>query len=237
MLVAAAVCPAPPMLVPEVAAGAAPELDSLREACAEAVEGLAASGAERLVVVGPVEEDGSGMHDQGAVGSFHAFGVDLEVTLGPPMETAPARPLPPALAIGAWLLRESGWSAGPCQGLGVGEPFDPSECVRVGHDLAAAKERLALLVMGDGSACRTVKAPGYFDERAAAFDGTVAAALATADTAALIGLDARLASELMALGRAPWQVLAGAAEGAGLKGRLLREEAPYGVGYFVALWS
>ena len=35
--------------------------------------------------------------------------------------------------------------------------------------------------MGDGSACRTLKAPGYLDERAAAFDAEVARALGAAD--------------------------------------------------------
>jgi hypothetical protein len=32
-------------------------------------------------------------------------------------------------------------------------------------------------------------------------------------------------------------MLAGAAEGAGLNGTLLYDAAPYGVGYFVAIWS
>ena len=65
-----------------------------------------------------------------------------------------------------------------------------------------------------------------------------ARALGSADTAALGALDAGLARELKACGRAPWQVLAGAAEGdAGLSGALLHEDAPYGVGYVVATWS
>jgi aromatic ring-opening dioxygenase LigB subunit len=96
---------------------------------------------------------------------------------------------------------------------------------------------VGLLVMGDGSACRSEKAPGYLDERAAAFDASVAAALAAADTAALTTLDEGLAAELRAVGRASWQVLAGAAEGTGLTGTLLYEGAPFGVGYFVATWS
>ncbi|CAM5334171.1 putative protein OS=Streptomyces albaduncus OX=68172 GN=FHS32_006126 PE=4 SV=1 [Streptomyces griseoloalbus] len=92
--------------------------------------------------------------------------------------------------------------------------------------------------MGDGSACRTLKAPGYLDERAEPFDAEIARALGTADTAALRALDAGLARELKVSGRAPWQVLAGAAEGAaGLSGALLHEDAPYGVGYMVATWS
>jgi hypothetical protein len=96
---------------------------------------------------------------------------------------------------------------------------------------------VALLVMGDASACRTLKAPGYLDERAVPFDREAARALGAADIAALKALDAGLARELKAAGRAPWQVLAGAAETAGLSGTLLYEDAPYGVGYVVAAWS
>ncbi|GAB3872605.1 hypothetical protein GCM10027610_138320 [Dactylosporangium cerinum] len=49
-LAAAAVCPHPPMLVPEVAAGAAGELDDLRAACRAAVAHL--DTADVLIVVG-----------------------------------------------------------------------------------------------------------------------------------------------------------------------------------------
>ncbi|KOU08549.1 hypothetical protein ADK86_03890 [Streptomyces sp. NRRL F-5755] len=236
MLVAAAVCPCPPILVPEVASGAAPELDGLRAAALDAVGVLAAARPDRLVVVGPAEQAGRGPHGQGAVGSFRGFGVDLDVSLGA-SETPPERPLPPSLSVGAWLLARTDWADAPVEGLGVGEPLAGDRCAQVGREIAASAERVALLVMGDGSACRTVKAPGYYDERAEDFDAAVARALGTADTEALAGLDAELASELKASGRVCWQVLAGAAEGAGLRGELLREEAPYGVGYFVAAWS
>ncbi|CAM5602870.1 MULTISPECIES: class III extradiol dioxygenase subunit B-like domain-containing protein [Streptomyces] len=236
MLVAAAVCPCPPVLVPEVASGAAPELDGLRAAALDAVGVLAAARPDRLVVVGPAEQAGRGPHGQGAVGSFRGFGVDLDVSLGA-SETPPERPLPPSLSVGAWLLARTDWADAPVEGLGVGEPLAADRCAQVGREIAASAKRVALLVMGDGSACRTVKAPGYYDERAEDFDAAVARALGAADTEALAGLDAELASELKASGRVCWQVLAGAAEGAGLRGELLREEAPYGVGYFVAAWS
>ncbi|NEE35811.1 hypothetical protein G3M53_61660, partial [Streptomyces sp. SID7982] len=62
-------------------------------------------------------------------------------------------------------------------------------------------------------------------------------ALGSADLDAIAALDATLAHELKAAGRAPWQLLAGAARDAGLAGRLLYEDAPYGVGYIVAAWS
>jgi hypothetical protein len=54
---------------------------------------------------------------------------------------------------------------------------------------------------------------------------------------ALTALDPEQARELLVVGRAPWQVLAGAAQGAGLEGELLYDAAPYGVGYFVAAWT
>ncbi|ATL30933.1 class III extradiol dioxygenase subunit B-like domain-containing protein [Streptomyces formicae] len=243
MLVAAAVCPCPPLLVPEVAAGAAPELDAARAACTDAIGVLAAARPDRLVVVGPAEQAGRGPYPQGARGSFRGFGVDLDVRLGSADADVDVpggdadRELPPSLAVAAWLLGRTRWSTAPLEGLGVGEPLAAERCIQVGGDIAARADRVALLVMGDASACRTLKAPGYLDERAAGFDAAVGKALGAADVAALKALDAELAYELKAAGRAPWQVLAGAADGAGLSGELLYEDAPYGVGYVVAAWS
>ncbi|MET7983921.1 class III extradiol dioxygenase subunit B-like domain-containing protein [Streptomyces sp. NPDC005281] len=255
MLVAAAVCPCPPLLVPEVAAGAAPELDAARAACMDALGVLAASRPDLLVVVGPAGESGRGPHPEGTRGSFSGFGVDLDVWLGCPdadgvtsdrdgaegadgmSPASPGRELPSSLAVAAWLLERTGWSDAPVEGLGVGEGLEAERCVLAGEQLGGRAARVALLVMGDAGACRTLKAPGYLDERAADFDAEVARALGAADVAALKALDASLAYELKAAGRAPWQVLAGAAEGAGLGGALLYDDAPYGVGYLVAAWS
>ncbi|MFG3155091.1 class III extradiol dioxygenase subunit B-like domain-containing protein [Streptomyces sp. NPDC048219] len=245
MLVAAAVCPCPPLLVPEVAAGAAPELDAARAACADALGVLAAARPDRLVVVGPAPEAGPETYPAGTRGSFRGFGVELDVCLGPdeasdevPDGTArPGAELPYGLAVGAWLLRRTGWADAPVEGLGVGEHLPAERCAALGRDAAARAPRVALLVLGDASACRTLKAPGYLDERAAPFDAAAGRALGTADVAALAALDAGLARELKVSGRAPWQVLAGAAEGTALTGALLYEDAPYGVGYVAAVWS
>ncbi|MFE1248885.1 class III extradiol dioxygenase subunit B-like domain-containing protein [Streptomyces sp. NPDC058766] len=237
MLVAAAVCPCPPLLVPEIAAGAASKLDAARAACSDALGVLAAARPGRLVVVGPVAGSGQEAYPQGSPGSFEGFGVDLGVRLGPALAADAGRPLPGSLAVAAWLLERTAWSDAPLEGLGVGERLPPEQCVRTGRDLVARDERVALLVMGDASACRTLKAPGYLDERAAPFDAEAARALAAVDLPALTAMDTGLAGELKVSGRAPWQVLAGAAEGADLGGSLLYEDAPYGVGYIVATWS
>jgi len=60
------------------------------------------------------------------------------------------------------------------------------------------------------------------------------------DFAALLALDAGLAVDLLAAGRASWQVLGGlisadtAATGRWWTGDLIADVAPYGVGYLVA---
>ncbi len=253
MLVAAAVCPCPPLLVPEVASGAAPELDAARAACATALGVLATALPDRLVIVGPAGASGDGAHleataprteepvsyPEGTPGSFRGFGVDVDVRLGcgEPDTRAPGAELPSSLAVAAWLLDCTEWADVPVEGIGVRQDLTAERCVRAGREAAARSERVALLVMGDASACRTLKAPGYLDERAAGFDAEVARALGAADTAALKALDAGLARELKVSGRAPWQLLAGAAEGTDLSGSLLYDDAPYGVGYLVATWS
>lgn len=240
MLVAAAVCPCPPLLLPQLAAGAAPEMEVARAACTDALGVLAAARPDLLVVVGPAEENGT--YPEGAGGSFRGFGVDVDVRLGraedaPTAQETSGRPLPTSLAVAAWLLERTGWLDAPIEGLGVADPLPVERCVDIGRDVAARAPRVALLVMGDASACRTLKAPGYLDERAAPFDASVARALGEADVTALKTLDVDLARELKVAGRAPWQILAGAGEDAGLSGALLYEEAPYGVGYLVATWS
>ncbi|KJK58299.1 class III extradiol dioxygenase subunit B-like domain-containing protein [Saccharothrix sp. ST-888] len=231
MLVAAAVCPCPPLLVPEVAAGAAPELESLRTACAEAVRELLDSGAELIVVVGTGPQ--AEVWTEGGAGSFRRYGVDLAVRL--PSGGVEGPQLAPSLTLGAWLLTEA--RAGlPTHACAVPTDAPPARMLGLGKGLAELADRVGLLVLGDGSACRSVKAPGYLDERAEDFDAACARALGAADTEALAALDPVLAAELLADGRAPWQVLAGAAQGAGLGGRLRYAEAPYGVGYYVASW-
>ncbi|MFI2303553.1 class III extradiol dioxygenase subunit B-like domain-containing protein [Actinacidiphila glaucinigra] len=231
MLVAAAVCPCPPLLVPDVASGAAPELDPLRTACADALAVPAAARPDLLVVVGPA--DSAHVWEGGGTGSLRPYGVNLAVRLG---DGGDPEPLAPSLTLAAWLLNRAG-STAPLHAAGVPVSAPAARMLELGRGLAELADRVALLVMGDGSTCRTLKAPGYLDERAEPFDASVARALAAADTKALSDLDVPLATELGAAGRAPWQVLAGAADGAGLSGDLLYDQAPYGVGYFVAAWS
>jgi hypothetical protein len=232
VLLAAAVCPYPPVIVPEVAAGAARELDALRACCDAAVRRLIELRPELVVAVGPGPE-GSGVreYDSKARGSLVPYGVDLAI--GP--SHTPRALLPLSLTVGAWLLQRSGWT-GDRRFVAVGADLEPEACRAVGERLVTLADRVALLVLGDGSARRTEGGPGHLDARAAEYDAAIRGALELGDAGTLADLDPRLAADLLVGGRPAWQVLAGAAGDAQVEARVLADEAPYGVGYFVATW-
>jgi hypothetical protein len=231
VLVGAAVCPHPPLLVPGVGAGASGELDGLRLACDAAVRDLLTTDPTLVVVVGgaPVV----GPYADGAWGSLAGFGVRVPVGSGAGEPT-----LPLSLTLGRWLVDRADGQAGSQPLLfGVEPDAGTDRCLALGEALAGRADRVALLVMGDGSARRSVKGPGGLHPDAEPFDTAVAAALAAGDPDALVALDPARAADLLAAGRAPWQVLAGAARGGSWNGAVTWTGSPYGVTYLVATWT
>lgn len=210
-VVAVAVCPHPPMLVPQIASGAGSDLADLRRACDEAVTALLDARPDRVVVLGTGVLVGD--RDESGGGSFAPYGVDLHVG-------GAGSDLPLSLGVGAWLLDRAGWT-GP-RTYSTGTPD--------------AGGRVAVLVMADGSAKRSTSAPGFLDERAEAYDAQIATALATGDAATLAGLDLALGDELWAAGTPALRALGGMTKGADIVARLRVDVAPFGVGYWVADW-
>jgi hypothetical protein len=237
VLVAAAVCPHPPLLLPELAAGAAGELEGLRASCQEAVSALLAADSDLVVVVG--DAPAVGPYPEGAWGSLRPYGVDVPVP--PPSRNGgsdrPEASLPLSLTIGQWLLGRQSMTAAATLFFGVSADADAARCAQIGAALGERADRVAMLVMGDASARRSLKGPGYLDERAPAYDASVHRALADADTEVLLGLEPELSSELLVAGRAAWQVLAGAAASGRWSAQVVFDEAPYGVTYLVATWT
>jgi hypothetical protein len=218
-VVAAAFCPHPPLLVPAVGAA---EPVSVRAAAVAAVQWLCDQPIDQLVLLGSAED--AKVFAQGGVGSFAGFGVDFAVRL--PGATSASR-LPLSLAVGAWLLAEVGWS-GPV----IAVTSDPRGAL---PDVATSGP-VGLLVMGDGSARRTEKAPGWLDGRAAGYDQAVSAALAGGDPGAL-AVDLVLGAELLAAGAPAWAAAARLLAGQRWSARVSYDDAPYGVGYLVATWQ
>jgi hypothetical protein len=231
VLVAAAFCPHPPLLVPELAGSVAGELDSLRAACAAAVERLVRARPELLCVLGPGPDTHA--YPPGANGSLAGYGLERQASLGP--RTADFATLPLSLTIGGYLLEGAAYD-GALVGQAVAASASAEDCARLGRSLAEGR-RLGLLVLGDGSARRVSESPGAFDPRGEPFDRELGRILAAADVTAMRALDPGLADAVLSGGRAAWQVAAGAAGAEPLVGELLYAEAPYDVGYFVASWA
>ena len=68
--------------------------------------------------------------------------------------------------------------------FGVSADSPPGRAGRSARRSPGRAAAVALLVMGDGSARRSVKGPGFLDERAGPFDAEVSRALAAGDVAA-----------------------------------------------------
>jgi len=263
MLIAGAVCPHPPLLIPAALGAAASdppaELRKVTDAVAQAVAGLAAARPDLIAVVGggPVDRE----YGPAAAGGLHDYGIDFTVGTGEPV-------LPLSLTVGRWLLERAGVlepggdvAGGAATGgtgvaggdlaaegervavlfQAVAQRASPGDCLKLGMVLAERAPRVALLAMGDASARPAREAPGVPDLAAQEYDEDVAEALAAADARWLARLDPARDDELVIAGRAAWQVLAGAAgggvRGCRLQGRLLCMSAPYGVTYLVASWE
>ena len=223
-MIAVAFCPAPPVLLPEVEGRASAETTALRHACAEAVSGMLAVLPEVVVVVADGVADGV-RFGPGDAGDLRGWGVDLDLPFAGPAWPH-GRRVPLAHALGARLLDDAGY-AGVRVGLG---PEDLAQLVR---DLPGP---LAVLAMGEGSARRTVKAPGYLDAAAEPFDASVVRALAEGDPAALAALDVAEGRRLLATGVPTWRAVGAALAGRAVTARLHVDAAPFGVGYVVADW-
>jgi hypothetical protein len=201
---------------------AAAETALLRAACAEAVDALLAHRPGVVVVVGG---GAHGRFGSGDGGDLRGFGVDLDVPFAGPRRPG-GRRTPLAHTVGAWLLDAAGFAG---VRLGVA-PADLADA------LAGLPGRVGVLAMGDGSARRTVKAPGYLDPAAGPFDAAVARALAAGDAAALAALDPAEGERLLASGVPPWRAVGALLAGREVRARLHLDVAPYGVGYLVADW-
>lgn len=222
--VAAVVVPASPALLPGIG-GAADPLADLREraadAVAEAVAAGRAKGATRCVVVG------AGAQTRGW--PTDAPSGAARFTTG----RVPEGALPVAVEIGRLLAPGGG---GEMALHSVSAEAPPEACVALGRDLTADGTTV-LVVVADGPATLTEKAPGHVQPDAPPFAEGLREALAAGDVAALTALDQDTCDRLWMRGRPALQVMAGAFGETHPTGRILAEESPFGVQYLLARWS
>ncbi|BBX17283.1 hypothetical protein CRI77_04845 [Mycolicibacterium duvalii] len=228
MLSAIAIVPSAPVMVAELAGAAAAETADLRDAATAA----AATLGRRWIAVGAGEGDGG--YGPASRGTFAGYGVDLPVALSPaPVGGAPT-PLPLCALIAGWL-----------RGVAVPDAEVEAHVLRADQECDAARrhgqalradldghpEPVGVLVVADGANTLTPAAPGGHDPDSISVQAALDDALAAGDTAALL----RLPSSIV--GRVAYQALAGLAGPGPASVRELYRGAPYGVGYFVGVWT
>ena len=216
--------PAAPLLVPDLVGMDTARDDDLRDGVRHAVRSLVGDGGEvPLLVVAATPETAT-------------FAGTWDFSrLGLPLRGEGPGSLPTPLGIAAWYLDDIAHS-GPREYAGVSERTPPSACAALGQSLTTGRDVL-ILAVGDGSARRDERAPGHLDPRAVGWDEQAAQALASGDPEAVLALNADVARELLAVGRAPWQVAAGAARAETWRAALELEDARYGVEYLIARWT
>ena len=97
--------------------------------------------------------------------------------------------------------------------------------------------KTALVVIADGSACSSEKAPGHLHPDAVAFDDAIDRALRDGDVDALATIDPDQAHELWGEGAFVFHVLAEVARGRAITTDVSYADAPYGVAWWVARWD
>jgi len=226
VIAAVAVCPHPPLLFRELT-GQQDIAADLRAACLSGIAFASSTAPDVLVVVGGADE--TRPWDAGLRAHVRPYGT----TGG---RTVPGLPL--SLGVGRRLLDQSGWR-GRIEMHAIGWDATPTEVAGLAGQLAGRDERIALLVLGDGSTRRGEQAPGYIDARAFPFDDATGLALAEGDVQALMRMDAGLAQELRVSCRAAFAVIATAVHREGVQPRatVLFKGDPWGVMYYVATWQ
>ncbi|MDF2826933.1 MAG: hypothetical protein K0R01_216, partial [Mycobacterium sp.] len=221
MLSAIAVIPSAPVLVTELASGAAEELTDLRTAALDAAAAL----PDRWVVVGTAR--GAAAIGPESVGTFAGYGVDVRVALAPGADSAP-RALPLCALIAGW-VRGRANPAATVEVRVFADDLEPGAAAAAGQalraEIDAMAENVGVLVVADGANTLTPTAPGGYDPSSLPGQEALDDALATGDVAALAGL-----------GRVAHQVLASLAGARPVAAEERYRGAPYGVGYFVGTW-
>jgi hypothetical protein len=229
VLSAIAIVPSAPVLVPELAGGAAAEVADLTSAMFAA----AALLPPRWIVVGTGRADQALGPDH--AGTFAGFGVDVQVRLSP-QASQPAE-FPLCALIGAWVRGQARPEASAAVRV-YRSDHDADDAWARGRQLRAdidqSADPIGVLVVADGAHTLTPKAPGGYDpgdSRPAAAQQALDDALAGGDIDALAALPGQI------LGRVAFQVLAGLTEPGPRTAKELYRGAPFGVGYFAGVWQ
>ncbi|OBJ74242.1 hypothetical protein [Mycobacterium sp. 1274756.6] len=223
MLAGVAIIPCAPLLVPDLVGTA-----DTADLTAAALDAAARLPASWLVL-------GAGEHDRvvrpAESGTFAGYGVDLPVRLSPGAATGTPAALPLCALIAGW-VRERVRPDATAEVHVFGDPATAGAAgrrLRAGID--AAGHPVGVLVVADGATTLTPAAPGGHHPADAAAQRVLDTALAGGDTGALGALAPAIG------GRAAFAALGGLVGPPPGAVTELYRGAPFGVGYFVGVWT
>ena len=228
-IVGAALVPAAPVLLPALSGREQPA-ESVLHSALGVIRQLIDSAPEEIIVLAEAESDG--VFDESAPWGLHRLGG---MATGSSSD-APAmarEPLPVPLAIGAALLNLAGWT-GPTAFHALDRAMSPKAAIESGGRLGLGTRPVGLLLLGNGSACCSDKAPGSFNAGAQAFNEALRTLILDSDQATMERISPEAAAEQLSDVRVPLQVLTGAGAAVRLRGSIAYDEPYMGVHYICA---
>jgi hypothetical protein len=228
-VVGAALVPAAPVLVPGLSGSAVPAPEA-RAAALGVMQRLIDIGLDEVVVL--AEADRDGLFDDSAPWDLHRLG-GMHAVGDPGAGGSFDQRLPVSLAIGASMLRDAGWT-GSTSFQGLERTMSNDAATEVGRHLAATPRSVGLLLLGNGSACCTAKAPGSLHPQASAFNEALLAMIQRGNSAEMMELSANETADQLSDIRVPLQVFVGATSPRQFLGSVAFAEEFAGVQYICA---
>ncbi len=243
---AVATVPSTALLIPEVAAGAAPELEVLRRCALQRIHDTVEVSDHLMVIAGSRTTDSVGLLKTPSLASLRPIGLDRDISLQPQSSQQKERDeheeIPLAVSVAGWLLSQV---APDCPRQYVVVPSQTSVAGAVVSDVFgevadSGGGRLGVIVVGDGAATRTPKSPGACVDGAIAWDERWLAAWHRVDCDWFIDpTRSDEAQKFLVDGVGAWSFAAAMIAGTAHQwmGCVDHHEDPYGVMYSVGGWN
>lgn len=226
--------------------GAADELDTLREKALTRVTATASRSDRILVVAGSRQVARADVFQRAEFGSLRPIGLDLEIPLHQSCvsfgDGDPHADVPIAVSVAAWLLNEVAvdlprtYVVAPPRADFESTFLDQMQSLVAGR----ADSRWGVVVVADGSATRTPKAPGAYVEGATGWDDRWSSAWRSIDCEWFMSRTRTAdAEEFVIDGVGAWSLAATVVQQS--PGEWISHidtmQDPYGVMYPVGAWS
>jgi len=255
MLSFAAICPHPPLLIPEIGGEDAAQVQATVEAMHSLGEDIAREGIDTILVIsphGPVFMDYMSINlSERLSGDFSDFGSDIKMEYSCdtelaryikdlsnanrfPLQTV-SEPLDHGTMVPLYFLSPHQDSVKICQisfsYLDYGKHFTFGEILY--EAIQSTEKKVALIASGDLSHRLTPAAPAGFNPRGREFDDYLIRLLEENDINGILNMDSDLIEDAGECGLRSVIILLGALTNTRYEFRKLSYEGPFGVGYLV----